>query len=139
SFGAWTVMPTADGSALIAMTSNDSLQGLGLYCFINTQRCVWFITLKLGCDKSNQYQVFANSDLSGPAVLTLICVRAMGLAAFPGYYQYGFSDSDAINNLLRSSRHVAFAIALEDARFLSARFNLDGAHEAIANAQTQTY
>jgi len=122
--GNWQADTFSEG--VYAATLNDSESLLGQYCYPDQGSCLWLLGLKTRCESGHEYPILANSDL-GARELSLRC----GNRLESGYYQYVFTNFDAINDIVTTASQLGFAIPVEGDQFRVVRFSLDGARSAV--------
>jgi hypothetical protein len=126
SFGDWFA-ETQSRTALYAASINDSGNVFGQFCFLGEGSCVWLVALKTGCQKGDKYPVLANSD-AGAVHLEVYCDGQLE----SGLYRYAFTTFDPVENLVKQSARIGFALPLQEDEFRVVRFNLRGALAAIS-------
>lgn len=131
TFGAGEAGALTDQSGFYAVTVNDSGNLLGMYCFPETDTCIWLVGMVTRCDEDHVYPILANCD-TGSLHLELTC----GEALENGLYSYVFNSFDSINDLVLKSYKLGLAIPLEGDQFRVIRFDLQGSNEAIVAAST---
>jgi len=132
TFGDWYVDTAPKGNAaLYAISVNDSGNVFGQFCFPNAGSCAWLIGLKTACKSGDQYPVLANSD-AGAVQLEVLCDDQLA----NGLYRYAFTDFEKVDNLVRQSGRVGFALPLQQDQFQVVRFNLRGASAALSAMRT---
>jgi hypothetical protein len=129
-FGDWWVFPMSDEPRLfVAGTPSQSGDILRTVCSI--EGCVWMVTTKTGCDKDATQDVLVSTD-KGAATLELVCVgkRQDGSE----WYDQVFTNSDHVDQLIRSGRVIGFAVVLEGGQFKVTRYSTEGAADAATEA-----
>ena len=124
-FANWVTGAMDDNEGYFAATVNDSTSIFGQYCYTGSGQCLWLLAVNINCEDGSRYPVLINGD-GGSAQMEIVCKK---LGDKP---RYVFSNFDAINNSVRSSKKfIGFAFPLESGLFEVNRFLLDGAPEAI--------
>jgi hypothetical protein len=122
--GSWQTDAFSEG--VYAATLNDSENLIGQYCYPDQGSCLWLLGLKTRCESGHEYPILANSDV-GAREVTVRC----GSRLESGLYQYVFTNFDAIDEIVKGSSRLGFAVPLADDQFRVIRFSLDGARAAI--------
>lgn len=125
-FANWVTGTMDNNEGYFAASINDSKSIFGQYCYIESNQCLWLLAVNINCEDGNRYPVLINGD-GGSAQMEMVCKK---LGDKP---RYVFSNFDAINNSVKSSKkYIGFAFPLESGLFEVNRFLLDGAPEAIS-------
>lgn len=125
-FGSWRV-EEAPGT-LKAATINESGNETGKICFLDSQKCIWYLTMPTACKENNTFPALLNSN-EGSSSIFLMC---LGAQTGTSQFIYAFSDFDAADSLMRKALRVAFAFPLESDQFRVVRFKLDGSSTALS-------
>jgi len=123
--GSWMVSTQSD-TALYAVTVNDSGALLGQFCYPEQGSCMWLLGMSTGCQEGDKYPVLLNSDRGAQSV-EIYCDGKLE----SGLYRYAFTDFDAMQNHVKDSTRIGFAVPLRADQFRVVRFTLDGATRAI--------
>jgi hypothetical protein len=126
SYGDWFV-ETSKATYFYAVSVNDSGNVLGQFCFPGDGSCIWLIGMKPSCKSGARYPVLANSD-AGAVHLEVLCDGQLE----SGLYRYAFTSFDNVDNMVRQSSRVGFAIPLEEDQFRVVRFNTRGGAAALS-------
>ena len=124
--GDWEV--STKDSAPYAATANDSDQVFGQFCFLEEGSCYWLVAITIACKEGDKYPVLANSD-TGAVHLEMICLDGNPQG---GRYRYAFTHFDEVDQLVRDSTRVGFAMPLQEDSFRVLRFNLRGVETALS-------
>jgi len=123
--GSWMVSTQSD-TAVYAVTVNDSGALLGQFCYPEQGSCMWLLGMTTGCEQGDRYPVLLNSDRGAQSV-EIYCDGKLE----SGLYRYAFTDFDAMQNHVKDSTRIGFAVPLRSDQFRVVRFALDGAAPAI--------
>ncbi len=126
NFGTWTVQNDS-ADIVYASTVNDSGREFGQACDINEGSCFWFLGVNIKCTENHSHPVLVTSD-AGVVALEVRCYGQHGTSD----YTFTFTDFDRVNTLVRQSKQVGIAIAMDDGDFIVVRFDLRGAVDAIS-------
>ena len=127
----WSVTQSDDKTFIYASTVNDSGAFLGEYCYYATKKCLWMLGNTTACEKDHIYPILANSD-TGAAQLDINC---NGVAS-NGIYGYSFTKWSDLEDVLKKSERIGFAVPLQQDQFLVYRFKLNGLAAAIRQAES---
>jgi hypothetical protein len=130
--GDW-VVDTKSQSAYSAVTVNDSGHTFGEFCDLEEGNCLWLIEMSSSCDEGAKTPVVANSDGSA-ANLELLCMGRLD----GGNYAYAFTDFDRVDNLVRHSNRIGFAIPLGGDDFQMIKYDVHGAAAALSTMLAAT-
>jgi hypothetical protein len=123
--GDWVVDVTSQ-NAYSAVTVNDSGHGFGQFCDLNEGNCYWLIETSSSCAVGTTSPVLGNSD--GTAVnLELLCIGQLE----GGNSAYVFTNFDQVDELVRHSDRVGFALPLGDDEFRMEKYNVRGTVDAL--------
>lgn len=124
TFGDWH-SDTSDPNANWALTVNDSGQGFGQFCDLAERMCYYVLAFDQTCEKGSTYPILVATDLEA--------VHQELLCDGPGEnkYRYFLRDFTKMDDLVRQSARIGFAVALQQDQFLVIRFRLNGAVKAI--------
>jgi len=124
--GDW-VVDVKSPNAYSVVTVNDRGHAFGEFCDLNEGNCYWLIEMSSSCDEGTTSPVLGNSD--GAAVnLELVCMgRLEG-----GSYAYAFTDYDQVDELVRHSDRIGFAVPLGGDEFRMVKYNLRGTADALS-------
>jgi hypothetical protein len=109
-----------------AVTVNESGHTFGEYCNLDEGNCYWLIETSSSCEEGATSPVLGNSN--GEAVnLELVCMgRLEG-----GTYAYAFTDFAEVDDLVRHSDRVGFAMPVGNDEFSLVKYNLRGMVDAL--------
>jgi hypothetical protein len=128
--GNWTI-DTKSKEFLYAATINDSGALLGQFCSLKDGNCMWLLGMSTACNKGDSYPVLVNSD-AGALHLQVYCDGQLE----SGSYRYAFTDFDAVDNAIRKSSKIGFAVPLQSDQFKVVRFLTNGAISALTIMRT---
>lgn len=121
----WTVGQTSDKVDRYAITLNDSNGALRQRCNIEDEKCYWSLMIVTKCTSGETFPVLVSSDL-GASHLQLYCGSSFKVSN-DLYYEYYFNEFEAIDKLVRSSKSIGIAMALESGSFRVVRFLMNDA------------
>ena len=129
--GDWTYGRSDDQSMFYAFTTNDSGAILGEWCSAETGNCAWMIGTTTGCEHDSSYPVLANAD-QGSAPVTISCSGKIEGTELTRYLFTNFKD---IENLVRKSQRIGFAMPMQEGQFKVVRFSLSGESNAVTSME----
>lgn len=121
----WAVGVKDDGTAVFAMTANQSGSAMGQFCFFSQQVCEYRILSDKQCKEGNKYPGLLNSD-KGATALTLTCGASVG----DGRYVLAIEPFGPIDEAVRHGSHLGMVIPLTGDQFHVMRFSLRGSAAA---------
>ena len=123
--GDWVVDVKSE-NVYSAVTVNESGHTFGEYCDLDEGNCYWLIEMSSSCDEGTMSPVLGNAN--GEAVnLEVLCMgRLEG-----GSYAYAFTDFDEVDDLVRHSDQVGFAMPVGSDEFTLVKYNLRGMVHAL--------
>lgn len=124
-FGSWTVGAMADGEGAYAATINDSGGVLGLFCYRETEKCLWLLANEIQCEDESRYPVLVNSD-AGAFTTEIVCMKN---GKKP---RYAFANFDEIEDAVLKADWLGIAYPMASGKFKVGRFSLKGSNEAVA-------
>ncbi len=125
--GAWDHGTTTD-KMFYAVTANDGGNVFGQFCLASEGACLYVLGLPADCEDGAIYPVLVNAD-GGSFPSVLVC---RGRMEGSDLYRYVFSAFGPIDEAVRASRKIGFAMPVEGDEFRSASFSLDGATATLA-------
>ncbi|GFO68196.1 hypothetical protein GMLC_17750 [Geomonas limicola] len=123
--GNWSI-DTKSTEYLYAATVNDSGGLLGEFCFLKDNSCAWLLGMATACNQGASYPVLANSD-AGAIQLQVYCDGQLE----NGLFRYVFTEFAAIDDLVKKSSKIGFAVPLQSDQFRVVRFLTKGAVPAL--------
>jgi len=123
--GNWRI-DTKSPEYVYAASVNDSGGLLGEYCFIRDNNCAWLLGMSTACDQGASYPVLANAD-SGAIQLQVYCDGQLD----NGLFRYVFTEFALIDDTVKKSSRIGFAIPLQSDQFKVIRFQTKGAVPAL--------
>lgn len=126
SVGAWGW--TRNGGGFAAGTLNRSGDGLVQFCTPSQRACYWLLGVKAPCQVDAENLVLVNTDVGANALQ----IKCMGRSADKTDYSYAFEDFGAIDTAVSNATRIGFALALKNARFIVARFDLSGERVVVS-------
>lgn len=129
-FQKWGVYNFPD--APLAMTFNDSDNGLGPVCSEDSANCYWMIlSSKTSCATGVESPVLINAS-SGSYSLMVSCTGTVNLGGVT-YHRYVLSSYEEMQGIAKSSNGlIGFAIPMDSGAFSVLRFDLSGSQNALA-------
>ena len=124
-FGDWIVRE--DALLVYAVSLNESGHGLGQFCSA-AHDCEWSIGTKTRCDSGTTVPILANSD-AGAVQLE---IRCDGSSTDGRVFSYTFTNFEQVDNLVRRSVRIGFALPLQDDQFRVIRFDVRGSAAALS-------
>lgn len=128
--GNWHI-ETKSNEYLYAVTINDSGALLGQYCFLKDGSCAWLLGMNTSCNKGDSYPVLVNSD-AGALHLKVYCDGQLD----SGSHRYVFTEFDAIDDAVKKSAKIGFAVPLQSDQFKVVRFLTNGSVSALSIMRT---
>lgn len=126
SVGAWGWTQNQAGFA--AGTLNRNGDGLVQFCTPSQRACHWLLGVKAPCRVDAENLVLVNTDV-GANALQLKC---MGRSAGKVDYSYAFENFGAIDTAVSNATRIGFALAMKNARFVVAQFDLSGERVVVS-------
>ena len=123
-FKDWWVGLLNGDIGVFAGTTNDSNGVFGQFCLKEANNCYWLMTTDLDCTEGSKYPVLVNSD-AGASNQELYCLKVEGKP------RYAFSNFDAINETVATSKRISIALPIGNSQFQVSRFSLSGSNDAI--------
>jgi hypothetical protein len=118
TFGAWRVYSSAAEGLAMAISTNDSGQGLFKAC--GETSCFWVVTFNATCEDGNSYPAMMTSG-AGSMSLDLTCKPT---AQIPG--RLIMSNPDAVDAAVRSGGIVGLAVPMKNGDFRVSRYRVSG-------------
>lgn len=116
-----------DDEFAYAATMNDSERLLGQFCKYDDGVCTYRVTFGASCEKDSDYPSILNSSLGSHSV-NLVCLYN----ADDGEGVFAISPFEKIDELVKKSDSIGFAVPMDDSKFKVVRFSLSGSTYAIA-------
>lgn len=116
-----------------AATITSSGRILGQYCYLDSDSCIYTVSLGITCQEEESYPVLINSD-TGVIKADMIC----GHKISNSNYAFYIKPFDAIDLKVRSASNIGFAVAMESGKFKVVRFSLSGSTYAIESMREET-
>jgi hypothetical protein len=126
SVGAWGWTHNVAGYA--AGTLNGRGDGLVQFCTASQRACYWLLGVKAPCQVDAENLVLVNTDVGANALQ----IKCMGRSADKTDYSYAFEDFGAIDTAVSNATRIGFALAVKNARFIVAQFDLSGERVVVS-------
>jgi hypothetical protein len=111
-----------------AVTTNDGGNVFGQFCMATEDNCLYVVGLPTRCEADAAYPVLVNAD-SGAFNAVLVC---RGPIEGRALYRYVFDTFGPIDEAVRESSKIGFAMPVEADQFRSASFSLEGATASLS-------
>ncbi|WP_193166258.1 hypothetical protein [Microbulbifer hainanensis] len=124
-YGSWKWAYFDDNSGTFALTASDSGKALTQVCYFNTGECIYSVNFPASCETGSSYSALVNSDTAA-FTIDMVCHNSTSLGGF-----YNLADFDRIDQIVRKSNKVGFAMAMEGGAFSVVRFSLSGSSATL--------
>lgn len=131
TYGTWQVSVEAQGTSVEASTVNESGSRLGLFCLVQVDKCIFYVTTQTTCTPNSTSTILVNAD-AGALTSSVTCTK-LG----DSYFNV-IQDTTDMNGVISESNSLGIAMPLQGGLFKVLHFNLSGASNAIKSAEQQT-